>query len=329
MSLAGPDTPQGLIVDGSRHPFLRRWDQRSDVDPEDNAITVPTLVDRHLEDGFLPLEDGVQVQFADPDAVYKRGDYWVIPARSTTGSVLWPTGHDGRPLAVFASRPLLYKAPLAIVAKAGREPVDLRGSHWLADRVLDEDLRLTGTQRPDGTFDIRVERPQVGAEPGLTATPGPEEPESGEVAEESTATATTPAASSPEGAGPESTTTKRVLQLVVLAYDNGKKDEVSIPAGTTYPCTPGRHLIGRAVVTGIPLEDTTVSRSHAILVVTRDSASIEDIGASPGHSESRNGTYVSRGDVKDQRIMERIPLQDGDVLRFGAVLVRVDFLGPV
>jgi len=73
----GPDG-----VDPARHPKLRRWDQ---VDQP----AAPT--DQHgikTAGGFLPLEDGVEVEFGPGD--YRSGDYWVIPARTAIGDVEWP-----------------------------------------------------------------------------------------------------------------------------------------------------------------------------------------------------------------------------------------------
>lgn len=73
-------TPSG--VDLARHPKLRRWDQ---LDQSAAPVT-----DQGLKTavGWLPLEDGLSVQFsAGP---YRTGDYWLIPARTATGEIEWP-----------------------------------------------------------------------------------------------------------------------------------------------------------------------------------------------------------------------------------------------
>lgn len=82
--------PQGLSLpvfgeNTTTHPFLRRWDQKS------NAIPIQ-------ESRWIELEDGVQVWF-EQGGDYKTGDHWLIPARVATGDVLWPVapGPDGRP----------------------------------------------------------------------------------------------------------------------------------------------------------------------------------------------------------------------------------------
>jgi hypothetical protein len=72
-------------VDQSRHPQLRRWDSPGQV-------TVPPL-----GGGWLDLEDGVQVQFAP--GTYRRGDYWLIPARTVLGDIEWSRDGAGVPVA--------------------------------------------------------------------------------------------------------------------------------------------------------------------------------------------------------------------------------------
>lgn len=56
------------------HPLVRRWDSKGPV-----KVTTGK---------FIELEDGVEIEFAPGD--YRSGDYWLIPARSLTGRVLWP-----------------------------------------------------------------------------------------------------------------------------------------------------------------------------------------------------------------------------------------------
>ncbi|HEX6925954.1 MAG TPA: DUF6519 domain-containing protein [Longimicrobiaceae bacterium] len=66
--------------EATTHPLLRRWDQGSAALP--------------VQEGkWIDLEDGVQVYF-DPGGTYRTADYWLIPARTATGDVLWPTEPD-------------------------------------------------------------------------------------------------------------------------------------------------------------------------------------------------------------------------------------------
>ena len=80
------------------HPLLRRWDQKAGVPAEGGLALGPDRAALIVEgDSWLELEHGVQIQFpaagaGQPDAVYRTGDYWLIPARVTTGDVEWPTG---------------------------------------------------------------------------------------------------------------------------------------------------------------------------------------------------------------------------------------------
>lgn len=74
--------PEGTALpvydeDSTTHPLLRRWDQGADALPV-------------REGSWIDLEDGVQVYF-EPGGTYRTGDYWMIPARTATGDVLWPT----------------------------------------------------------------------------------------------------------------------------------------------------------------------------------------------------------------------------------------------
>jgi DNA-binding winged helix-turn-helix (wHTH) protein len=69
----------------------------------------------------------------------------------------------------------------------------------------------------------------------------------------------------------------------------------------------GTHVIGREDA-GVVLSSSTVSRSHARIVVTATEASVEDLG-------SKNGTYVN-----DRRVETTTVLQDGDRLRIGAMV---------
>ena len=76
--------------DMSRHPVLRRWDHK----PAVTGTNVLPIV----EGTWVELEDGVQVNF-EAGGVYRPGDYWQIPARTSTADVEWPRDDDGDPVA--------------------------------------------------------------------------------------------------------------------------------------------------------------------------------------------------------------------------------------
>lgn len=106
----------------AKHPLLRRWDHPGDPALFGGALAVSGRED--TEDGWIPLEDGVQVWFEGGDAEYRPGDYWLIPARVATEDVEWPkeldengnpeTDADGHPIgqAREAHGPQHYYAPL-------------------------------------------------------------------------------------------------------------------------------------------------------------------------------------------------------------------------
>ncbi len=87
--------------DPSKHPLLRRWDQKQGDPTEDGLQLAADGAAFILEDDgeqWLELEDGVKIQFQPRDPsnpyVYRTGDYWLIPARVATGDVEWPTATD-------------------------------------------------------------------------------------------------------------------------------------------------------------------------------------------------------------------------------------------
>jgi hypothetical protein len=101
--------------DTARTPLLRRWDHGSSSSPavaDDGAVPV-------REGDWLDLEDGVQVYFEpgteDPNT-YRRGDYWLIPARTATGDVEWPADENGPAARLPHGVPYRY-APLAFVSE--------------------------------------------------------------------------------------------------------------------------------------------------------------------------------------------------------------------
>ena len=45
------------------------------------------------KDGFTELSDSVEIQFSQaplPKGGFRAGDYWLIPARTATGRIIWP-----------------------------------------------------------------------------------------------------------------------------------------------------------------------------------------------------------------------------------------------
>jgi pSer/pThr/pTyr-binding forkhead associated (FHA) protein len=88
----------------------------------------------------------------------------------------------------------------------------------------------------------------------------------------------------------------------------------------------GDNAVGRELPTDVWLDSGSVSRRHARLTVDGSTVWLEDLG-------SKNGTTVN-----GKRVSARVKVEDGDELRFGAVLMRLrwalaaastETLGPV
>jgi hypothetical protein len=89
----------GVGTDPTKHPLLRRWDQK-EGDPAEGGLQLNSdddaaLIVEDSDDTWLDLENGIQIQFQKPGSMgpnqYRSGDYWLIPARTATGDVQWPT----------------------------------------------------------------------------------------------------------------------------------------------------------------------------------------------------------------------------------------------
>ena len=137
MTVALSGTPDSVVgSDETLHPLLRRWDQ-SGGDPAEGGLTLDTANDNcaFVQEGvWLMLENGVQIQFQPSNPVvtapenasapaptqYLTGDYWLIPARTATGDVEWPSLTDAQgnktPLALPPHGITHYYAPLAIAS---------------------------------------------------------------------------------------------------------------------------------------------------------------------------------------------------------------------
>lgn len=70
---------------------------------------------------------------------------------------------------------------------------------------------------------------------------------------------------------------------------------------------PGENVLGRDSDATIVISMKSISRRHALIVVSEDAATLEDLG-------SKNGTWL-----KGRRVEERVGLADGDEIRLGSV----------
>jgi hypothetical protein len=116
-------------VAAEEHPRLRRWDQKGTTSQPlqpDGTLKIDESADP--DGAWIDLAYGVQVQFVRttagsppaPVGRYRTGDFWLIPARTFLGDVLWPWETTGAGSRVPAARPPNgvehHYAPLASVA---------------------------------------------------------------------------------------------------------------------------------------------------------------------------------------------------------------------
>ena len=73
------------------------------------------------------------------------------------------------------------------------------------------------------------------------------------------------------------------------------------------PLADGENVLGRGIDSIEVIDRETVSRRHARVFVDGDLVTVEDLG-------SKNGTFL-----RGARLLERVPLQDGDEIMLGSV----------
>jgi hypothetical protein len=98
---------------------VRRWDWKT-VGSTPQAL-FPVAAGAAADDGFLELEDGVQVKFQG-NRRYVAGDYWLIPARTVPRDVEWPPFErtDGKQNPEWLPSMMKHHyCPLALIRYAG------------------------------------------------------------------------------------------------------------------------------------------------------------------------------------------------------------------
>ena len=90
------------------------------------------------------------------------------------------------------------------------------------------------------------------------------------------------------------------------ASDPGRVANWIVHNGRETPLHEGEHVLGRDEDVALPLRSPTVSRHHARIVITAETAVLEDLG-------SKNGTHL-----RGQAVTSPTPLADGDRIRIGA-----------
>lgn len=144
-------TPPGYVVRATKHPVLRRWDQRS------APIAIPR--DSDSAPRWIPLEDGIAIRFVAPNGrapAIRSGDYWMIPARTADGgSIVWERDGD-EPVALAARGIEHHYAPLAgIEINGGRKldgtPTDFRRTFAPLGNALTATFQAEGSDVPAET----------------------------------------------------------------------------------------------------------------------------------------------------------------------------------
>jgi len=79
--------------------------------------------------------------------------------------------------------------------------------------------------------------------------------------------------------------------------------------GRKIPLSDGVNVIGRDPDAAVWIDDTTVSRHHARIVVGEKEARLEDL-------ESKNGTFV-----EGKRVAKAVRISDGDEIKVGSVFL--------
>lgn len=160
LSLDPDSIPAGGLKDPAnlRHPKVRRWDQteKGDIVLDQGAIEVEESPAGSNADQatWFDLEDGIQIAFAPTEngAKYRSGDYWLIPARVATGTILWPAPGENEELAFRPPRGVRHHyAPLGFV---GWDDGDLKSLSCLCEfapnnSCLRRQARAFGAQNID------------------------------------------------------------------------------------------------------------------------------------------------------------------------------------
>ena len=140
---------------------LRRWDQTTTGGQGAIPLT---------EGSYLDLENGVQVQFTE-GGFYNTGDYWLIPARTVTGDVLWPytditkkdrlslpphgIAHHYAPLSVIAcpteNEPVICDCRCHFIPHCGLETGRTISIDFISNKHVGDKFQATGsTNLPPG-----------------------------------------------------------------------------------------------------------------------------------------------------------------------------------
>lgn len=135
----------------AKHLLLRRWDRDpQDIPPKRGDIPIQSGKD-------IELENGIQVRFY-PGETYRTGDYWLIPARTLSGNIEWPSGADSQSRAQPPHGNDHHYAPLAIVdyTPQGWMVQDLRTIFVPLNQLLDDCITATEAEQERLRKDLAI-----------------------------------------------------------------------------------------------------------------------------------------------------------------------------
>jgi hypothetical protein len=99
--------------DPKKHPLLRRWDHKK-AEPKIEKAKLRNGALIIKENEWQNIENDIQIFFTKDDNTYRRGDYWLIPARVANQDVEWP-GAPMNPQALQPHGVEHHYAPLAVL----------------------------------------------------------------------------------------------------------------------------------------------------------------------------------------------------------------------
>jgi hypothetical protein len=178
--------------DKGKHPMLRRWDQKEKATKKKEemlsegamkVIESDIKSDQISSRKWLDLENGIKILFpksqSSNGSYYRRGDYWLIPARTATGGIEWPlvilkdNENKINPAAMKLPHGIRHHyAPLAIISKNLTEIEDCRkrfdnlcSMPLLKDLVLKPSLIDVNNNNPPievtGTLYLKMPAPYI------------------------------------------------------------------------------------------------------------------------------------------------------------------------
>jgi hypothetical protein len=112
-----------IIFSENNHPLLRRWDQKTG---DANGIPVPASSSAEWSpEAGIEIEAGIKIEFQlHDDHILRTGDYWLIPARTTSKDVEWPS-KNSTPVFMSPHGVEHHYAPLAIITVANQSIVSV------------------------------------------------------------------------------------------------------------------------------------------------------------------------------------------------------------